>query len=442
LAGVRQLVQNVTVDQLVRMSETGRPEPVLAESWHLSTNQSLLDIQLRRGVKFHDGSDLSASIVAEILKTSLPAALGPASDDVEGISAISERDVRITLRRPSPFVLESLEAPILKPNSQTDGTGPFMNASFNGQIEMRRNTSYFGGPPSIDRIVVHAYPSIRGAWAELLRGNVDMLYEVGVDALDSLEGSKTVTTFNFIRHYQYLIALNQRAPVLAPSEIRRALNEAIDRREIIRDGLGGHGLISSGPIWPLHWALAQQTLGFDFKPQQAAKITAQKQIQFTCLVPSEPSYERIALIVKRQLAAVGIEMAVKEASQQAILDAINRREFEAVLFDPVSGPTLFRLYQWWHTGGPLNLAALGSSDLDEALDKVRHSTSDNEYRAAVAALQQEVLANPPAIFLAWGERARAVSRRFEVPTPEKGRDVLATLRLWRPSTDPRYAGRN
>src|SRR5262249_42495919 len=59
--------------------------------------------------------------------------------------------------------------------------------------------------------------------------------------------------------------------------------------------------------------------------------------------------------------------------------------------------------------------------------------SDEQYREGVADVQRAVVHDPPAIFLAWSRRARAVSRRFEVPA-EPNTDVLATLRLWRPVT--------
>jgi hypothetical protein len=42
-----------------------------------------------------------------------------------------------------------------------------------------------------------------------------------------------------------------------------------------------------------------------------------------------------------------------------------------------------------------------------------------------------ILEDPPAIFLAWGERARAVSSRFIVEGEESGVDIVGTLRLWR-----------
>jgi hypothetical protein len=50
--------------------------------------------------------------------------------------------------------------------------------------------------------------------------------------------------------------------------------------------------------------------------------------------------------------------------------------------------------------------------------------------------------DPPAIFLAWSQRARAVSSRFVVPPIEAGRDILSTLRLWKPVADQRASSRN
>ncbi len=60
----------------------------------------------------------------------------------------------------------------------------------------------------------------------------------------------------------------------------------------------------------------------------------------------------------------------------------------------------------------------------------------------ISAFQQAVIDDPPAIFLAWMERARAVSKRFVVPTAEPGRDILSNLRLWRPSGISQQASRN
>ena len=113
-----------------------------------------------------------------------------------------------------------------------------------------------------------------------------------------------------------------------------------------------------------------------------------------------------------------------------------------VLFDLISGPSLFRPYLWWYSGAP-NPAGFTSREVDVALDQVRHAASENEYRSGVAAFEKAMREDPPAVFLAWSERARAVSRRFEIPSGDPGRDVLATLRLWKPAVSAeQHARRN
>ena len=64
-----------------------------------------------------------------------------------------------------------------------------------------------------------------------------------------------------------------------------------------------------------------------------------------------------------------------------------------------------------------------SAAVDGALDRIRHAGSDDEYRAGVAAFQRATIEDPPAIFLAWSERARAVSKRFVVTDAQPGRDI-------------------
>ena len=135
-------------------------------------------------------------------------------------------------------------------------------------------------------------------------------------------------------------------------------------------------------------------------------------------------------------------MQIEAVTLDKLVDRVTKRgDFDAVLFDAQLGPNIFRAYQWWHSGGPNNYGGFSSAKVDAALDAIRYATNDSEYAAGVLDFQRAMIADPPAIFLAWGERARAVSRRFDVQ-PEAGRDVLTTLRLWKPATDQRTANRN
>ena len=106
---------------------------------------------------------------------------------------------------------------------------------------MRANAQYYLGAPSITRIVLNTFPSVRAAWAELLRGHIDMLYEVGVDALDSLEKANDVSVYTFTRPYQYGLVFNTQSQVFKSNVVRQALGLAIDRNVVVRSALGGHG---------------------------------------------------------------------------------------------------------------------------------------------------------------------------------------------------------
>jgi ABC-type transport system substrate-binding protein len=120
---------------------------------------------------------------------------------------------------------------------------------------------------------------------------------------------------------------------------------------------------------------------------------------------------------------------------------IQAGDFDAVLADARNGPSLLKPYQFWHSGSPNNYGHFSSPAVDAALDSIRHASDDAEYKDGVAAFQRAIIDDPPGIFLAWSHRARAVSTRFEVPV-EPGRDVLRTLRLWRPVGDRLQASRN
>jgi peptide/nickel transport system substrate-binding protein len=440
-AGLRPLARNQTLEGLVNFNEDGRPRPWLAERWTTADDGLTVTFQLRANATFHDGTPVTATRVAEALQKVLPRIMGPAFEDVEHVDALDAVTLRVRLRQPSRFLIEALDASVQNNDKDGSGTGPFM-ASASGQTPtLLANPSYYLGRPNIDRLELTPYPSVRAAWADLLRGNIDMLYEVTADALDSLQGSNSVSVFSFLRHYQYSISFGTNAPALESATVRRALNAAIDRDAIIRVALGGHGIPSTGPIPSHHWALDTQAPKLTFDSSVAKSLLSQR-VHFTCLVPADSVYERIALAVKQQLAAASVDMRVEEATQEQLLQATQSGKFDAVLVDPISGPNLFRVYRQFYSKVSFTPKPRSSPAVDTALDRIRHAKSDDEYRTAVTDFQRAIVNDPPALFIAWDERARAVSRRFDIPASENGRDVLATIRLWRPATVQRVASRN
>jgi len=446
--GVRQLTQLLSVEGVMRLGEDGRFGPALADKWTVGDGGRSLLLTLRSGIKFHDGSPLDANTIAALLPGGFKSFWGTLADEVDHVKVVGSNTIEIGFRRPSPFLREMLEVTIRKPGASIIGTGPFMVAP-DSPTTLRANADYYLGAPRISEVQVASFPSVRTAWAELLRNRTDMLWEVGSDAFDSLQSSTTVAVFTYTRHYQYLIAFNTQAPALRSSAVRRALNLSVDRAELVRRALNGHGVASSGPIWPGYWALPTPLPRFEFDPARASAIlnagrpaSRSQSIHFTCLVPPDAAHERIALEVKRQLQAVGVEMDVQEVSQDQLYEAQKTRRFDAVLLEGVSAPTVLRVHFLWDSRAAGNPGGLGNATVDAAFDRVSRAENDDTYRAAVSGLQQAFIDDPPAIFLAWSERARAVSKRFDVPPLGPQRDPLATIRLWAPRDDERFTDRN
>jgi peptide/nickel transport system substrate-binding protein len=434
--GLRQLSQLLSFEGLARAGEDGRMLPSLAESWTPGRDGRSITVKLRPNVRFHDGSPVDAAALASILPRALESFMGLKVSIVESVTA-GPNTVNVTYREKTPFLVESLEAPIQKQNGVSTGV---FKADPTARTDLVANDDYYLGAPTLKRIHVEAFPSIRTAWAEMLRGRIDMLYEVGADALASMQNSSTVALFTVNRRYQYAIVLNARAPALRSREVRRALNLMVNRPEIVRIALDGYGIPSVGPIWPKHWALASDLPAFEFDPEHAVKFL--KGLRFTCLVPPDGPTERVALEVKRQLTAAGIDLVPEQVPFDVLAERAGKGQYDALLVEVISGPTLFRPYVLWHSQGSFNYGKFGTSTSDAALDRVRHAQSDPEYREAIGALQQNFRDDPPAIFLAWSVRARAVSKRFTVPDAESGRDVLSNLRLWKPATGDLRASRN
>ena len=100
-----------------------------------------------------------------------------------------------------------------------------------------------------------------------------------------------------------------------------------------------------------------------------------------------------------------------------------------------------RWYSFSRAAKALRSEAWGTNTPDNR-DRIRYADGENNLRGAITGLQQTFMDDPPAIFLAWSVRARAVNKRFAVHV-EEGRDILGTLRLWKPpSATQLAAGRN
>ena len=273
------------------------------ERWTVSPDGlSALATRVTAGCHLPQREPATAEAIRDIVAKDLPEYVGPRLMTAADPST-DARELEFLLKRRSRFLLEGLDLLIQQRGETPIGTGPFLVGSRTAsEVEMRASSTYYGGKPFIDRIIFRSYDSVRSAWADMLRGRVDMLYEVGVDALDALRESTQARTFAFQRPYAFLVALNVRNSKLRDKGLRRALNDAIDRPALIADAMDNHGTPADGPVWPHHWSYSSELPRFTFHPTRVTHGNGV--LQLRCLILRDQAHERIVLAIQRQLRSV------------------------------------------------------------------------------------------------------------------------------------------
>jgi peptide/nickel transport system substrate-binding protein len=451
LRGAGEAARLISHEALTTQNLNGRPVSRLAEGWTESSDGLSWTIRLRPAAVFHDGSPVDAVSVKSSLEQFLSSAASRFAlglQDVSSMEASGPYTLTIRLRQRSNLLLDDLDnAPITKRDAKgaVIGTGPYVITSTSaGEIVMSSFRQYYRGISAIDRLVWRLYPTVRTAWAATMRGEVDFLYEVGPDSREFLESEASVELYSFLRNYVYGAVFNARRPVFRNPEIRRALNYAVDRKTIVELAFRGHATVANGPAWPLHWAYEASAEGYVYDPARGAASLERAlgtrraengrrstNFKFVCLIPDNfQLWERIALIVQRDLAKIGVDMALEAVPFDVFNQRIAVGDFDVVLMEMVSGFSVTRQFYFWRSSSLANFSGYHNTLVDSSLEGIRGAAGEAEYRETFHQFQRATFNDPPAIFLAWSQTARAVSRRFDVIRAPGG-DIRMTISDWK-----------
>jgi peptide/nickel transport system substrate-binding protein len=448
--GFQSLLSGWSTERLTFFDQHARPVPRLVERWSSSVDGLIWTLTVRKGVFFHDGTPLTNVDVARTIHDAATAPHVMASSvclpDISHVSAEGDHDVVVRLTRRCYYLLDDLRVQVTRPGpivpgqNETDiGTGPFsVVSSTPDEVTLAANTRYYLGAPTIDRIVARPYDTLRTAWADMMRGDVDFLWDVGPDTAEFLSDQVGIETRSFQGFASDAIVLNASRPPLRDPATRRALTLAIDRQELVRQGLKGHGATADAPVWPASWAFDGNAPGVPFDPSRTREFLASRTkapITFTCLLPqSFALWERLALLVQRQLRAVGVEMRLEVLPTQALVARVGRGDFDAVMINPLGGPYASVHYLFWHSRGAWNQWGYRNADVDAALEAMRDAPDETHFKGAMSRFTMAIRDDPPALFLVWPNTLQAVSRRFELPDTASGRDALHVVAQWRART--------
>ena len=234
-----------------RDSETSEIAPSLAESWEVDGN--VWTFNLREGVTFHDGSDLTSEDVVvsfERLMQEDSELAGSRAGGVTDVRATDDLTVEIESEGPDPTLpakvslIPIVAAELADPENddiagEMNGTGAFEQTEWQrGQhVKLERNDDYWGEPPSLSEVTIRFLEEDSTRVAALRAGEVDIALKMPPEFAD--QAPKVVTAGSPDVYTVFFNTENNGG--FADVKLRRAAALAIDRQGIIDELLGGYG---------------------------------------------------------------------------------------------------------------------------------------------------------------------------------------------------------
>ena len=298
-------------DTLVLVDANGKLVPGLAISWR-ATDDTTWEFKLRRGVKFHDGSEMTADDVLFSLDrpATLTASPGPFTSYTRQIvakKAVDPYTVELKTAAPyGPLPLDMSSIFIVSKkaaqNAATEdfnsgralvGTGPFKFAAFarGDRVDMTRNDQYWGDKPAWDKVSMRIITASASRLAALLAGDVDLIETVPTADLAKLKTNPKFTLeqkTSWRTIFWHMDQQARRSPFvtdragnpldknpLTDVRVRLAMSKAIDRKALTARTMEGLALPASNLVAPGIFGYNDTLQVEAYDPEGAKKLLAE-----------------------------------------------------------------------------------------------------------------------------------------------------------------------
>jgi peptide/nickel transport system substrate-binding protein len=443
-------------EPLVRLDRSMRPVPALAISWE---NPDLLTwvFRLRPGVRFHDGSPLSAEDVAASLRRLLEdQSLGMRSylSGVVEVSARGTDAVVVRTDRPNAQLGSRLHFVLIVPRGSTsetlarraNGTGPYAVAGWTPpSLTLQRNLAYWGEPPGLARVRIDMGMTSEAAAQAVAEGRYDVV-DVARKTEDAARRSgryRMVEQENiFLRHLAFDVA-QERTPFcpgianpFRKPEVREAVSLALDRTRLAATaGPGAH---------PAYQLVPQSVFGHDTHlpriepdPARARALLARAGYpRGFDVVLHRGGFAAAAGLVRDQLSEIGIRVRVEAMPAGQLFAALERHRlsFWMLASGCATGDGLELLEGSFHSPGPDGLGVHNYSgyrnlELDREILGAGTLFDLQARQAAVQRLLKRVLDDRPWIPLYHDRGAVAVAKGLRYEPRADGYLWVAGVRL-------------
>ncbi|MFS4581791.1 ABC transporter substrate-binding protein [Phaeobacter sp. C3_T13_0] len=405
-------------DNLVTRDNDGKIVPQIATSW-TQVSDTELELTIREGVTFHDGTPLTPADVAfSVMRITDPEFGSPQLgqfNQITGAKVMDESKVVLTTASPYPALMAQLVKLSIVPqklveklgkdafNAAPVGSGPYAFDTWNRgvSVTLSRNDGYWGNAGPFENAIFRAVPDAATRVADLLAGTADLVVSIDADTGAQLQGNSDVTLLSAPTERVGYMGLNLDKPPFNDLEMRKAASLAIDRLGITE------GLLQAGEVpmaqmaSPAHFGYSPDVPLFDFDPEKAKELTAAKPdlAATPATLATAPVFDqRIVQATQQMLNDVGFNVSISMTDMPTYLNIVRSEPSENAELsfgrwscacqdaDGITYPTLHSESAWSRVNNPeidsLLEAARVSLDpavRQEAYDKVHQMVRDNYY---------------------------------------------------------------
>lgn len=434
------------IETLVNVDESGALIPSLATKWVLSDDGKVWDFRIRENVKFHDGSDLSAALIAKRL-THIQQQPGPLKDiPIESIAATDPNTLRITLSSPfyplgaslahystsiladAAFDGETVKALI--------GTGPFsaLEVVVPHKLVVQRFDDYWGKKASIEYA---SYLTGHRAEAKTLQarsGQSDIAFGLDPAAVPSLKRLSHLSVIRSDLPRTLAIKLNAGHELLDTVQEREALSLAIDRTGIAKVILRYPDAASSQllPPYMKDWYIENTHTGQDLE-KALSLLTEQgwkkndegwlekggKRFELEMRTYADrPELTTVATALQDQWKNLGVKLTVNVANSSSIPAGHQDGSLETALiarnYGYIANPLSVLLKDFGNEkGGDWGSMNWSKPAIQAQLQQLIKETNPDTYHKTAQTVAQAIYDEKPMIAVAYYVQQTAVNKRIE-----------------------------
>jgi peptide/nickel transport system substrate-binding protein len=424
-------------NRLVRLDENFVVVPDLAESWDIPDNLTYV-FHLRKGVKFHNGREMTAEDVQYSLNRILdPKTASPGKSYISLVSSIDVVDrntVKLHLSAPLASLLDGLTSDncsivakeVVEANGNLQkvdaGTGPFMLKEWvaDNSMTLVKNPNYFEkGAPFLDKVIFRVIPEQTSLLAGVRSGDLDMatindgavIRQAGKDSKVVVMGKPGLN--------MRLFSFNTSKKPFDDVRVRQAVASVLDRSEILALAEFGMGKPTGPlPVAATQWAIPVAKLPFAAPDlDKAKKLLADSgyanglSFKITCSSTYEGGLS-VAQVAQNELKKIGVDAQLDVVEWGVYIDKWTKRDYDAMIeLRGGSGEPDRFLYRTFYSTGGVNNFLFKDADVDKLLDQGRIQTKIAERKATYDKLQPLLVAKAPAVFLYCPNENQVVSKK-------------------------------